>query len=176
MNSSVLIFTGVCCFNHFDHDYRTTSIPPTHGGANCGKPWVLFSITCTRTWRRWWCRPRRFQRFSFKWACWERLASACDKSTLPFPPHFHSFSDIVLADVDSCVEYCWLYLYWTGKVSLLPGGTWMKIAVASLHQCLVKLLVWFCFLQILYMRKPPRSILQGKGLKIEVARSMFLMA
>jgi hypothetical protein len=30
---------------------------------------------------------------------------------LPFPPHFHSFSDIVLADVDSCVEYCWLYLY-----------------------------------------------------------------
>lgn len=25
---------------------------------------------------------------------------------MPFPPHFHSFCDIVLAGVDPCVEYC----------------------------------------------------------------------
>jgi len=57
------------------------------------------------------------------------------------------------------------------EASLGPGGTWMKIAVASLHQFLVKLLVWFCYQQILCMKKPPPnsgSILQGKGLKAVV--------
>ena len=102
----ILIFTGILCFNCFDHHCRTTSIPPSHGTANCSKPCFIPSSSCTRTWRGRRCHPRRIQRSSGKWAWWKSLTSACDESALPYPPPFHSLYGLIFADVNSsCAEY-----------------------------------------------------------------------
>jgi hypothetical protein len=117
-------FTFFTVDSYFNCQHRATSISPTHRAAYHGKPWVIFSSTCARTWRSrwfysWLIVAGRIKHIFCKCPCWKSLASVFGESSLLHRPPFHSLLSVVVVVADVNCEFlcrvCWVYLYWTGK-------------------------------------------------------------